>query len=200
VWAIDHDDGSQFFNDTSNVLVWGGCKNYRGHSKSCDHNTILYPGDRAHSSGGRKVGALFFCDLYLQHLLEATPHPPLMLCVYIRRSRCVCSSAAHAVCVQCQTDDNGIFADQYYHGNKCFEHGGLFYSFSKCTQTNVNSTTYQTANNTFFVNSSASESWGAPCGAKDFATWQSWGQDMGSKIVESPDISGIIDIAKQTLA
>ena len=24
VWSIDHDDGSQFYNDTSNVMVFGG--------------------------------------------------------------------------------------------------------------------------------------------------------------------------------
>ena len=29
VWALDHDDGSSYYNDTSNVLVYGGCKNYR---------------------------------------------------------------------------------------------------------------------------------------------------------------------------
>ena len=28
VWTIDHDDGSQFYNDTANLMVYGGCKNY----------------------------------------------------------------------------------------------------------------------------------------------------------------------------
>ena len=28
VWTIDHDDGSQYMNDTGNVMVWGGCKNF----------------------------------------------------------------------------------------------------------------------------------------------------------------------------
>jgi len=27
VWALDHDDGSSYYNDTSNLLVYGGCKN-----------------------------------------------------------------------------------------------------------------------------------------------------------------------------
>jgi hypothetical protein len=54
VWTIDHDDGSQRYNDTSNVLAWGGCKNYRGNGKSCDHNLILYPGIDARASGGRR--------------------------------------------------------------------------------------------------------------------------------------------------
>ena len=44
VWAIDHDDGSQRYNDTANLMVWGGCKNFLGNSKSCDHNTMVYPG------------------------------------------------------------------------------------------------------------------------------------------------------------
>ena len=44
VWTIDHDDGSQFYNDSSNVMAWGGCKNFLGNSKSCDHNLIIYPG------------------------------------------------------------------------------------------------------------------------------------------------------------
>jgi hypothetical protein len=28
VWTLDHDDGSQFYTDTFNVLVFGGLKNY----------------------------------------------------------------------------------------------------------------------------------------------------------------------------
>jgi hypothetical protein len=41
--TFDHDDGSQYVNDTGNLLVFGGCKNYEGNSKSCDHNVILFP-------------------------------------------------------------------------------------------------------------------------------------------------------------
>ena len=44
VWALDHDDGSQYFNDTQNLMLWGGCKNYLGNSKTCDHNVMVYPG------------------------------------------------------------------------------------------------------------------------------------------------------------
>ena len=52
--AIDHDDGSQRFNDTENVMVFGGCKNFLGNSKSCDHNLIVFPGAAEHSSGARR--------------------------------------------------------------------------------------------------------------------------------------------------
>ena len=51
VWTIDHDDGSQFFNDTHNLMVWGGCKNYIGNSKSCDNNIIVHPGISSRSAG-----------------------------------------------------------------------------------------------------------------------------------------------------
>ena len=27
--GLDHDDGSSFYNDSSNFLVFGGCKNYK---------------------------------------------------------------------------------------------------------------------------------------------------------------------------
>mmetsp|Transcript_30133 Transcript_30133/g.90269 ORF Transcript_30133/g.90269 Transcript_30133/m.90269 type:complete len:980 (+) Transcript_30133:3-2942(+) len=54
VWTIDHDDGSQYFNDTLNFMVFGGCKNYLGNHKSCDHNVIIHPGIGSRSSGGRR--------------------------------------------------------------------------------------------------------------------------------------------------
>jgi len=54
VWTIDHDDGSAYYNDTKNFMIYGGCKNYLGHDKSCSHNVIVYPGIPSRSSGGRK--------------------------------------------------------------------------------------------------------------------------------------------------
>ena len=46
------DDGSQFYNDTNNVMLWGGCKSYKGHSKLCSSNFILYPGNELRSAPG----------------------------------------------------------------------------------------------------------------------------------------------------
>jgi hypothetical protein len=54
VWTLDHDDGSQYFNDTKNFMVFGGCKNYLGNHKSCDHNVIVHPGIPARATGGRR--------------------------------------------------------------------------------------------------------------------------------------------------
>jgi len=54
VWTIDHDDGSAYYNDTKNFLIYGGCKNFLGHDKACTNNVIVYPGIGERSSGGRK--------------------------------------------------------------------------------------------------------------------------------------------------
>eukprot|EP00051_Salpingoeca_urceolata_P012843 m.160025 g.160025 ORF g.160025 m.160025 type:complete len:806 (+) comp17617_c0_seq1:93-2510(+) len=40
-WPIDHDDGSCFYNDTSNVLIYGGAKNFLGHSKVSQNNLYV---------------------------------------------------------------------------------------------------------------------------------------------------------------
>ena len=43
VWPIDHDDGSCFYEDSYNFLVYGGKKNYLGHSKADHHEIYVYP-------------------------------------------------------------------------------------------------------------------------------------------------------------
>jgi hypothetical protein len=52
MWTLDRDDGSQFVNDTGNVLMYGGCKQNSGNSQTCDHNLMLYPGMANRSAAG----------------------------------------------------------------------------------------------------------------------------------------------------
>ena len=42
VWPIDHDDGSSFYEDSYNFLVYGGKKNYLGNSKMDHHEIYVY--------------------------------------------------------------------------------------------------------------------------------------------------------------
>ena len=42
-WPIDHDDGSCYYLDTYNFIVYGGFKNYLGHSKTVQDNIYVYP-------------------------------------------------------------------------------------------------------------------------------------------------------------
>ncbi len=42
-WPIDHDDGSCYYKDTNNFLVYGGYKNYLGHSHVVQNNVYVAP-------------------------------------------------------------------------------------------------------------------------------------------------------------
>ena len=47
-FAVDSDDGSYKCNVTSNVIVWGGCKNHLSADKGCGpDDVILCPGASA---------------------------------------------------------------------------------------------------------------------------------------------------------
>jgi hypothetical protein len=46
IWPIDHDDGSCFYEDSYNFLVYGGKKNLYGHSKTDHHEIYVYPDSR----------------------------------------------------------------------------------------------------------------------------------------------------------
>ena len=53
-WPLDHDDGSSFYEDTYNFLVYGGYKNYLGNSKNVHDNIYVLPDSRS-SGGGQCV-------------------------------------------------------------------------------------------------------------------------------------------------
>jgi hypothetical protein len=50
VWPLDHDDGSCFYEDSYNFMVYGGKKNFLGHSKTDHHEIYVYPDLSAGSS------------------------------------------------------------------------------------------------------------------------------------------------------
>ena len=43
IYPIDHDDGSSYYYDTYNYLVYGGYKNNLGNNKVVKYNTYIYP-------------------------------------------------------------------------------------------------------------------------------------------------------------
>jgi hypothetical protein len=43
VCAPDHDDGSERYTDTDNLLLYGGAKNFYGNSKTSMRNIYLFP-------------------------------------------------------------------------------------------------------------------------------------------------------------
>ncbi|CAF4164229.1 unnamed protein product, partial [Adineta steineri] len=51
-YPIDHDDGSCFYEDSYNFQVYGGKKNYLGHSKMDHHEIYVYPDTKSSQGTG----------------------------------------------------------------------------------------------------------------------------------------------------
>lgn len=129
----------------------GGCKNYLGNSKSCDHNLILYPGIGSRASGGRR----------------------------------------------CQTDDNGVFANQFFHNNTCVTQDGQPYTFNHCQADGIDSIVYHTEFNTFHAPKALFDE---PCGKNyNLPDWQKLGQDRGSTVADTPSTAQLIAMLRQKL-
>mmetsp|Transcript_6076 Transcript_6076/g.11612 ORF Transcript_6076/g.11612 Transcript_6076/m.11612 type:complete len:955 (+) Transcript_6076:182-3046(+) len=105
---------------------------------------------------------------------------------------------------RCVTDDNNVFADQFFHDNTCITDDGSMYSFGKssegefpgCGLHNISTTVFHTWNNTFY---SPSAEFAGPCGTKDFQDWQHHGQDIGSVVLPTPTTQRIVEMAAQVL-
>ena len=50
--SIDHDDGSCYYYDTYNFIVYGGYKDYLGHSVTAEHNIYVYSDVKASGDSG----------------------------------------------------------------------------------------------------------------------------------------------------
>lgn len=96
----------------------------------------------------------------------------------------------------CQTDDNNVFANQYFHSNYCVTspNAGI-YTFSGCSPNNVNTTTFHTYNNRHFTS-------GFPglCGFNSWAAWQAAGQDAGSSLSPQPSLADMIQAGIDVLS
>lgn len=97
---------------------------------------------------------------------------------------------------RCQTDDNGVFANQYHWGNRCMNADGNFYSWSNCNSGNLRTTVYETWSNTLF---SPNGQWSSTCGLNSFSAWQNAGQDKGSTLGNTPTIPQILTMAASVL-
>ena len=74
-WPIDHDDGSCYYYDTYNYLVYGGYKNYLGHSKIVKYNTYIYPGAQ-HTLYKNNLGDFLVYPYCASHISASTTDLP----------------------------------------------------------------------------------------------------------------------------
>ena len=94
---------------------------------------------------------------------------------------------------RCQTDDNGEFAEQYHEGNTCTSADGIFYTFAGCSADpdNLNTTVYVTAGNTLYADPGATFT--QTCNQTlTFEQWQALGQDQGSSVAVTPNVTELI--------
>lgn len=164
-----------------------------GHSKSCDHNVIIYPGID-------QVSTLLL-NYEPRRILICHDHPPdgTLLATFP-----VILWQRAAGTMPCQVA-SGTFGNSYHDNNHCFTSDGIFYSDGKmrsCTKGGISGDVYQTFDNKLYSggnvppgNFSAFNA--APC--TDFSEWQAAGQDTGSQMLPLPSAEEIVAIGKQVL-
>ena len=170
VWTIDHDDGSQYWNDTANLMVWGGCKNYLGHSKSCDHNIIVFPGDYAHGIQRGQNPCQTDDSSNFGNQYHDNNH--------------------------CFTSDGDFYSMGGW--TSCGAGGGhgpaghVFQTFNNTLYAPKGLWGQQ-------KNPPAKDKNGKPAGCPTFAAWQAEGQDTGSTLKDLPGTAAIVAMGKAVL-
>ena len=120
---LDHDDGSSYYYDHHNVLVYGGYKNNIGHSKRAENNLFIYPGD-------------------------AFPKPPQQTLFggFVKRPYCLFSNGNSLGALPSGWDE-------YYTNNTCVFDGNSIYDLGSCKYTQLSLSSPFTANNSFYSSS-----------------------------------------------
>jgi len=76
VWPIDHDDGSCYWADSNNYMIYGGFKNYLGHDKQSLNNFYIYPDDRfCADTRDQGLGTSGYGDVFMDNVcVSHTPN------------------------------------------------------------------------------------------------------------------------------
>ena len=170
-WPIDHDDGSCYYYDTYNFLVYGGYKNYLGHSKVVKYNFYVYP-DASHDfqkKDGRKrdVGAFF--------------------------SKPFCANSDGA-----STGDLPSGWGEVWSNNQCIIGNPNVYEFGSCDPDNLKGLVPLTADNTFYA---PNHTIYIACKGQQLTLqqYQQKGYDIGSKVLDPIDTKTIVQMGHDLL-
>lgn len=170
--GIDHDDGSNFWNDVGNVVAFShACKGNYGSNRNCSANFVVAPGLR--TMFGNDVNSAGSGPCAEQ---SNNGHGSTFANKYFEYNTCV-----------------------YCGGNVAKAYAFASCSTSK-GPSDLDETVWKTAGNTFMVPTGTSVV--VPCGGKDIplAEWQGkYGQDLGATVVELPTTDVLISNAKTVL-
>lgn len=168
-WPIDHDDGSCYYYDTYNFLVYGGYKNYLGHSKVVKYNVYVFP-DASHS-------------------LESLKKKHLNVKAFFSRPFCANSDGA-------STGDLPSGWGEVWSNNTCVIGNPNVYEFNSCDPGKpLRGIVPMTANNKFYA---PEKDVYFKCGSKQFSLsdYQKLGYDIGSTVEGMVDTDTIIKWGK----
>lgn len=176
-WPLDHDDGSNAYFDSYNFLVYGGAKNFLGHSKTSMHNVYVLPdgkpieGASVVSQTGGPTGG--------KHCANndgAVPLPSPRASGY----------------------------NETYAFNTCILASGdtSIYAYDNCNPKALAGTVDMTANNTFLIwGPNASLDIGLTCSGEkmNLPEYQQRGYDVGSTVAAAPPASVVLGWGRQLL-
>ena len=166
---LDHDDGSAYYYDHHNVLVYGGGKNNIGHSKRTVNNLFIYPGSAFPPAPqqGNSIGK----------------YPTWPYCIFTHGTRL-------------DTLPSGW--DEVYANNTCVFNGTDVYRLLGCQPNKINLCSPLFANNSLYTPHSAF-SVGCGDRNYNFEEWQKTGQGKGSIVSDLPPMETVISWAKNLL-
>jgi len=216
--GLDHDDESSQYNDTDNVLVFGGIKYFDGINRSSTKNLIIMPGLFGAIRGclslpvglsGRNLSGHFshFVDNTCVQPHDGFPYQCVGSPFYNKTDRCGHVSSFLFAPVFIPENPN-ICQDRLGTSTGRLERKGRRECFVSCR--------VDVRNNTFYrLNASAMEAhdWGdacncwprdptsgaGPCPYKNFSQWQENGHDEGSRIETQLPIDRLLTMARMKL-
>lgn len=176
VWSLCHDDGSNSYIDTFNLLPWSGSKNYLGFNKTTENNYFVMAdaAPLALARAAARAGGA-----------HASPGgPPL--------------DSGWNACVMSYGEEATAFPDTW-RNNTCTTAKASFFSLSGCNDAApLNGTLPRLAGNTWAADSG---NYSLKCGKSSWtlAEAQARGVDVGSVVVPSPSTADVIAAGRALL-
>lgn len=183
VWALDHDDGSSFYVDEGNFRKWQARPRHAARRLHYKLTPSPPPPPSPHPPTPPRY----------------TPHTVVFGgCKNFLGGHKICNSNTilypgiaerSAGDRRCVTDDNNVFAEQFFEGNVCASDSDEFFSYFGCNASDVNTTTYRHAYNVLF---SDTGNFSTCSGSLPWDEWRALGQDAGSALSTTPSVAELI--------
>jgi len=180
VWPIDHDDGSAYYEDSFNVLVYGGYKNYLGHSKIAHDHLYIYPDGQRFDEYGTGITT-----------------PPRAAGKKVEAWGTNCGqwfAPGH--------NDSG-WGEEFYNSICFMQASGNVYELDSCNTSDLKDMVPTSSNNTFYVPSGQSMYVTCTVNGQSrqltLSQWQATGYDTGSQAKVLPALSVILPVARAML-